>query len=41
MTVRMLDKVYETGRKYAADFKQNMKIICYCSAWGRNMSREE
>ena len=27
VTVRVLDKVYETGRKYAADFKQNMKII--------------
>jgi Rhodopirellula transposase DDE domain len=27
MTVRILDKVYETGRKYAADFKQNMQII--------------
>ena len=27
MTVRILDKGYETGRKYAADFKQNMKII--------------
>jgi Rhodopirellula transposase DDE domain len=28
VTVRILDKVYETGRKYAADFKQNMQIIC-------------
>ena len=27
VTGRILDKVYETGRKYAADFKQNMKII--------------
>jgi len=27
VTVRILDKVYETGRKCAADFKQNMKII--------------
>lgn len=27
VTVRILDKVYETGRKYAADFKENMKII--------------
>ena len=27
VTVRILDKVYETGRKYTADFKQNMKII--------------
>ena len=27
VTVRILDKVYETGRKYAADFKQNMQII--------------
>jgi len=27
VTVRILDKVYKTGRKYAADFKQNMKII--------------
>lgn len=26
-TVRMLDKVYETGRTYAADFQQNMTII--------------
>jgi len=27
VTVRILDKVYETGRKDAADVKQNMKII--------------
>ena len=27
VTVRMLDKVYQTGRKYAADFKHNMKIL--------------
>jgi hypothetical protein len=27
MTVRILDQVYQTGRKYAADFKQNMKIL--------------
>jgi len=27
VTVRILDKGYETGRKYAADFTQNMKII--------------
>ena len=27
VTVRILDKVYETGRKYAAGFKQNMKIV--------------
>jgi hypothetical protein len=27
MTVQILDKVYETGHKYAANFKQNMKII--------------
>jgi hypothetical protein len=27
VTVRILDKVYQTGRKYAADFKQNMKIL--------------
>jgi hypothetical protein len=26
VTVRILDKVYQTGRQYAADFKQNMKI---------------
>ena len=26
-TVRIIDKVYETGRKYAADFKQNMTIL--------------
>jgi len=27
VTVRTLDKGYQTGRKYAADFKQNMKIL--------------
>jgi Rhodopirellula transposase DDE domain len=27
VTVRILDKVYQTGRPYAADFKQNMKIL--------------
>lgn len=27
VTVSILDKVYETGRKYAADFKANMKIL--------------
>jgi hypothetical protein len=27
VTVRMLDKVYQTGRKYAVDFKHNMKIV--------------
>jgi hypothetical protein len=27
VTVRILDKVYQTGRQYAADFKQNMKIL--------------
>jgi hypothetical protein len=27
VTVRILDKGYQTGRKYAADFKQNMKIV--------------
>ena len=27
VTVRLLDKVYETGHKYAADFKHNMKIL--------------
>ena len=27
VTVRILDKVYQTGRKYAADFKHNMKIL--------------
>jgi hypothetical protein len=27
VTGRMLDKVYQTGRKYAADFKQNMQIL--------------
>src|SRR6266705_2931065 len=27
VTVRILDNVYQTGRKYAADFKQNMKIL--------------
>ena len=25
--VHVIDKVYETGRKVAADFKKNMKII--------------
>lgn len=27
VTVRILDKVYQTGRKYAADFKHNRKIL--------------
>lgn len=27
VTVSILDKVYETGRKYADDFKTNMKIV--------------
>ena len=27
VTVRLLDKVYQTGRTYAADFKHNMKIL--------------
>ena len=27
VTVRMLDTVYQTGRKYTADFKQNMQIV--------------
>ena len=27
VTVRILDKVYQTGRKYAADFKHHMKIL--------------
>jgi hypothetical protein len=27
VTVRMLDKVYQTGRKYAVDFKHNMQIV--------------
>jgi hypothetical protein len=27
VTVRILDKVYETGRKYTTNFKQTMKII--------------
>lgn len=27
VTVRILDKVYQTGRKYAADCKQNMTIV--------------
>ena len=27
VTVRTLDKAYQTGRKYAADFKQNMTIL--------------
>ena len=27
MTVGLLNKVYAIGRKYADDFKQNMKIL--------------
>ena len=27
VTVRLLDKVYQTGRPYAADFKHHMKIV--------------
>jgi hypothetical protein len=27
VTVRMLDTVYQTGRKYAADCKHNMQIV--------------
>jgi len=27
VTVRLLDKMYQTGRTYAADFKHNMKIV--------------
>jgi hypothetical protein len=27
VTVRMLDKMYQTGRKYAVDFKRKMKIV--------------
>jgi len=27
VTVRFLDAVYQTGRKYAADFKHNMHIV--------------
>jgi len=27
VTVRILDKVYQTGRQYAADFKHNMPIL--------------
>jgi Rhodopirellula transposase DDE domain len=27
VTVRLLDKVYQTGRKYAVDFKDTMKIV--------------
>jgi hypothetical protein len=27
VTVRLLDKVYQTGRKYAVDFKHTMKIV--------------
>jgi Rhodopirellula transposase DDE domain len=27
VTVRTMDKVYQAGRKYAANFKQNMKIL--------------
>ena len=26
VTVRIIDTVFETGRKYAADFKKNMTI---------------
>lgn len=27
VTVRILDKVYQTGRKYATDFEHTMKIL--------------
>ena len=27
VTVDILDKVYQTGRKYAEGFKENMKIV--------------
>ena len=27
VTVDILDKVYQTGRKYAADFKETMRIV--------------
>ena len=27
VTVRLLDKVYQTGRKCAVDFKHTMKIV--------------
>ena len=27
VTVSLLDKVYATGRKYAAGFKENLKIV--------------
>ena len=27
VTVEILDKVYQTGRKYAEGFKENMKIV--------------
>jgi hypothetical protein len=27
VTVDILDQVYQTGRKYAADFKETMKIV--------------
>ena len=27
MTVDILDKMYQTGRKYAEGFKENMKIM--------------
>ena len=30
VTVRMLDTVHQTGCKYTADFKQNMKIVGSC-----------
>ena len=26
VTVRIMDKIYKTGRKYAVDFKENMTI---------------
>ena len=27
VTVEILDKLYQTGRQYAADFKENMRIV--------------
>ena len=27
VTVDILDKVYQTGRKYAADFKETIKLV--------------
>jgi hypothetical protein len=42
VTVRLLDKVYQTGRKYAADFKDTMTIIFddYLPKWNYRAAPE-